>query len=105
VARQDDSLGAKVTAVVDVSKAYARQEVTGPLKSLGRFIGAGLAGAVLLGIGVVCLALALLRGIQTTEWRWLSGTWSFVPYLIVIAVLIVVAALAGLRIKKVSQHL
>ena len=42
-----------VTEVVDLLKAYARQELLGPLRGAGRWVSMGLAGSVALVVGVV----------------------------------------------------
>lgn len=73
---------------------YARQETLGPLKGLGRTIGFGVGGAVLVSIGVVLLALAGLRVLQSETGTALTGNLSWIPYLIVVAGLGAVAALA-----------
>jgi H+/Cl- antiporter ClcA len=101
VADPSDSFAGRVTAVVDISKAYARQEVVGPLKHLGRFVGLGLAGAVFLGLGAIMLALALLRFLQEDAGSWTTGNWSWLPYLLVSIPLALAAVLALSRIPKV----
>lgn len=59
---------------------YAKQETVDPLKTLGRYIGFGLAGSVLIGAGLSLLLLAMLRGLQSVEVL-ADPTWSWVPYL------------------------
>lgn len=46
---------------------YAKQETIDPLKRLGRYLGFGLGGALALGLGVLLLLLALLRGLQELD--------------------------------------
>ncbi len=79
---------------------YGKQETVDPLKNLGRYLGAGIAGSVLVGTGIALLLLAVLRGLQAigageTALGHPGGTFnhdlSFVPYLIV-------AILAGLAV-------
>lgn len=72
---------------------YVKQETLVPLKSLGRWIGFGIAGSLLLGFGVVFIAMAGLRALQTETGETFTGNWSWVPYLIVIAALAFGAAL------------
>lgn len=67
--------------------AYFKQETTEPLKSLGRVLAFGIAGSLLLGIGVMFLAIGALRLIQQ-ETSAFDGNWSFVPYLFVITALL-----------------
>lgn len=71
----------------ELLKAYARQETVDPLKGLGRFLGFGIAGALLVGLGGLFLALSLLRLLQRFEV--FTGTWSWAPYLIVLIALVV----------------
>ncbi|HWC68317.1 MAG TPA: phage holin family protein [Acidimicrobiales bacterium] len=93
--------GAQINEAVELVKAYARQETIEPLKNTGRFLGFGVAGAVLLGIGMIFLLLAVLRVLQT-ETDAFDGTWSFVPYLIVFVVAVAIVALAVSRVQRGS---
>ena len=86
--------------VVDLIKAYARQETVDPLKGAGRWVGLGLAGSILLMIGGVALTLALLRFLQEEGGSWTTGNLSWLPYIITFVVLIVVIAVLALRINK-----
>ncbi len=72
--------------------AYTKQETVDPLSQLGRYVGFGLAGAFLLGLGYVFLAMGLLRVLQYWGPQYLTGNWSWVPYAIVV---VVSAGLAG----------
>ena len=77
--------------LVDLFRRYLRQETVEPLRSLGRYILFGAAGSVLVGVGLVLLAVGALRGLQV--WGELDGRWSWVPYLVAALPL----ALAGVR--------
>ena len=94
-----------VGEMVDLVKTYVRQETVGPLKGLGRKVGLGAAGAVLVGMGVFFLALGLLRVIQDKLPRLASGALSWLSYLIVIAFCVIVTLLAMSRIKKIDKEL
>jgi hypothetical protein len=86
--------------LVDVVRDYAKQETIGPLKGAGRWIGAGLAGAVLLGIGLSLVLLGVLRLIQT-EWdRAATGSLSWLAYLIVLVLCLGLIALTVSRINR-----
>ena len=69
----------QVTELKDMVVAYARQETVDPLRTLGRHLGFGIGGALVIGTGWVFALLALLRGLQRIEffndpvrgWRWL----------------------------------
>jgi hypothetical protein len=86
--------------------AYAKQETVEPIKGLGKYAGFGVAGAALLGLGVVFMAIGLLRLLQDETGSTFTGAWSFVPYVIVIVVSGIIAALAwaarGKRKNKTS---
>jgi len=71
----------------DLVLAYAKQETLEPLKSLGRYLAFGLGGGLLLGVGVLFLALSGLRALQTETGSTFTGSWSWAPYAIMVAVL------------------
>jgi hypothetical protein len=95
---------AAATDTVDLVKAYAKQEILEPIQGAGRSTGYGVGAALCLGIGVVLLAVALLRFLQTMTGDTFDGNWSWVPYLIVLVVACAVAALSVSRIKKTRYH-
>jgi hypothetical protein len=97
--RSDD---ASVGEVLDLVKAYARQETLGPLKGAGRWLGFGVAGALCLGIGLVLVALGVLRFIQTQWDTVFDGAWSFVPYLIVLVLVVATTVFALSRVSKAT---
>ena len=69
-----------------LTKDYARQETVDPLKGVGRYLGYGVAGALLGGVGVILLMLAGLRALQTETGDAFDGNLSWLPYLIVLVV-------------------
>ena len=86
-----------VKEIAQLSLTYVKQETKVPLMGLGRFLGFGLAGGVFLGTGAVLLTLAVLRGLQTalsyervklsgermvSERGPLSGSWTWLPYVL-----------------------
>lgn len=75
---------------------YAKQETVDPLKGLGSFLKYGLAGALLLGIAAIELAIALMRLLQAEAPGVFDGRLSFLPYLITL----VVTGLVLLWVKK-----
>lgn len=78
----------------DVVLAYFRQEAVDPLKRLAAWLGFGLAGGIFLCTGLVLLALAGLRALQTETGDHLAGSLSWSPYAIVLAGVLVVFLLA-----------
>jgi hypothetical protein len=86
--------------VIDVVVAYAKQETLGPLRGAGRWLGAGVAGSLLLGLGSLLILLGLLRLLQT-EWdRSATGSLSWLSYLIVLVVAALVLVLVLKRINR-----
>jgi hypothetical protein len=88
------------TELWEMTVAYAKQETIDPLKGLGRFVGAGIGGAIFLGIGVGLLMLAGLRALQTETSTTFTGNFSWAPYLIVVAGGLVLILLAVLRVTR-----
>jgi hypothetical protein len=91
------SAPALITELWELVKAYVQQELAVPLRGLGRYVGYGLAGSLLVGIGSFLVALGLLRVLQTETDGWFDGHWEFVPYLVVAVLSVAVAALALTR--------
>jgi membrane protein implicated in regulation of membrane protease activity len=85
--------------------AYVKQEAADPLTGLKRYAGFGLAGAVLMGTGVFFLAIGGLRAMQQYG-GWLThGNWSWVPYFVVVAVMMVIAALVWMARSRKARKL
>jgi hypothetical protein len=92
---------AQISDVVDLVKEYAEQESLGPIKGAGRWLGAGAAGAALLGGGCALLVLGLLRMIQNEFGESFSGEWSYLlPYLFALIASVAVMGFAAWRISK-----
>ena len=93
----DDKKGVPTlaTELWELVVAYAKQETIVPVKRLGRFIGLGVAGSFVLGIGLTMLTLAALRALQTETGSMFRGNWSWAPYTITLLACGVVAAFAA----------
>jgi hypothetical protein len=92
----------------DLVVTYVRQETVVPLRQLGRYAGFGIGGALLLGLGVVLLGVGSLRALQTETGDTFTGDWSWVPYLIVFAALLLGGAITwrarrGWRARKEAR--
>jgi NO-binding membrane sensor protein with MHYT domain len=94
------SLPEIATELWELTVAYAKQETIDPLKGLGRFVGAGIGGAIFLGIGVSLLLLSGLRALQTETGTTFTGNLSWAPYLIAVAVGLILIGLAILRVSR-----
>lgn len=103
VANRPAPIPQAVTELIQLVKAYFKQETTEPLKALGRVVAFGVAGSLLLGTGVIFVALGILRLLQDETDTTFHGNWSIIPYVVVIIALLVAAALVfkiGTRTKK-----
>jgi hypothetical protein len=89
--------------------SYAKQETVDPLKTLGQYLGYGISGAILIGTGLFFGLLALLRGLQDITFfnnpaEPEGGTWSWMPYFIVMIVGLVIAGLFLRTLYKFTQQ-
>ncbi len=101
MSKQDDKgLGSHFNELLGLVVAYAKQETVVPLKSLGRFVAFGTAGALLLATGGAMLTLAAVRVIQTESRPHLTGNLTWVPYLGGVLVAAVGVVWAVTRIGK-----
>jgi formate/nitrite transporter FocA (FNT family) len=96
---ESDGIFSELGEVKDLIVAYAKQETIEPIKSLGRYIAMGMAGSMLLSVGLVLLVLAGLRALQTETGSTFDGNWSFAPYLIVV---VVAGVLAGITFSRIG---
>ena len=87
------SLPQLVIELKDLIVAYLKQETVVPIKQLGRYLAFGIAGSILMGVGVILMSLGLLRLLQTQTGDTFADDWSWVPYLIVFAALVIGAAI------------
>jgi hypothetical protein len=97
----DKSLPTLASELWDLVRAYAKQETVEPLKGLGRYVGYGLGGGVLLSMGLFLLALGGLRVLQEETGTTFQGNWSWAPYLIVVAV---AALIIGLLVSRMGKR-
>jgi hypothetical protein len=86
--------------------AYAKQETVDPLKGLGRYVAFGVLGALLIGTGVMFLAVGALRALQgDSDGPHFTGNMSWAPYAIVVVGAFAIAGLSwfiGTRKRKKS---
>jgi len=102
MARRDDeheSLPGQAQDLFRLVVGYAKQETLDPIKGLGRFLGFGLAGALVGSLGLVLLLLGALRALQT-ETSAFEGRRTWIPYVLVV---MVSASIAGGALKARSR--
>lgn len=92
----------EVKDLVDLMRDYAKQETVGPLKGAGQFLAYGVAGSVVLSIGVVMLILAGLRALQTQTGTALTGNLSWIPYFVMMVASMAVVGLSALAVVRNS---
>jgi membrane protein DedA with SNARE-associated domain len=80
----------------DLVVTYLKQQTLVPLQKLGRYVGFGVLGSLLMGFGVLFLGVSLLRVLQTETSDTFTGDWSWVPYVITFVALLVGGALVWL---------
>lgn len=97
-ARRGNSPNAALTEMKTLLIGYARQEIVTPLTQLGKTLKLGVLGALSIGIGLIFLAIAGLRLLQTEASGVFDGNMSALPYVVVlIGLLVVLAGVFALR--------
>ena len=104
VRHSQKSLPTLATELWELIVSYLKQETLEPIKGLGKFVAYGLVGSLLLAIGLVMMAIAVLRVVQVeTRPHW-GGHLSWLPYVVTIvavgAVALLVASRIGVERKK-----
>ena len=84
--RDDKSLPGEAQELFQLVVGYAKQETLDPIRNLGRWIGFGLAGALLGSLGAVLLLLGGLRLLQTETGDAFDGRLTWIPYVLVLVV-------------------
>ena len=81
----------------ELAVRYVKEETVKPIKDLGRFLAYGTLGSLFVGFGYVFLLIGALRYLQ---WQFpvLDGSLSWLPYLIVAALALLVIALTAWRV-------
>jgi flagellar biosynthesis protein FliQ len=83
--------------VRDLFVRYLKEQTVQPLKDLGRFVTYGALGSIFVAFGLVIGLLGLLRMFQDI-FPVLDGSLSWIPYLIVVVLALLIGALVVQRI-------
>lgn len=100
---KDKGTGEVVKDLWQLVRDYAKQETIDPFKAIGRFLAFGMAGAVVLSLGVLFAVLAILRGLQTETDEHLTGSLTWVPYVVAFVLSAVIVAVAVRAITKPNR--
>lgn len=100
---KDKGTGEVVKDLWQLVRDYAKQETIDPFKAIGRFLAFGMAGAVVLSLGVLFAVLAILRGLQTETDQHLTGSLTWVPYVVAFVLSAVIVAVAVRAITKPNR--
>jgi hypothetical protein len=95
----DQDLPTLVSELWDLVVRYAKQEALDPILALKRYVGWGLAGAVLLAVGLPLLLLGVLRAIEQETSPHLAGNLSWIPY---VGVMVVSGVIMYLLIRGIG---
>jgi hypothetical protein len=104
VPEQSRSLPAEATDVWQLLVAYAKQETIEEIKPIGRFVIWGVAGSLLLSLGLVLLTLSALRALQTETGSVFQEHLSWIPYVITLVGAGALAALSGRAISARNRR-
>jgi uncharacterized membrane protein len=81
----------------EIAIRYVKEETIKPIKDLGRFVAFGTLGSIFVGFGSVLMLVGALRYLQW-QFRVLDGSLSWLPYLIVAVLALIIIALTVWRV-------
>lgn len=91
--------GSSITELIDLVRAYAKQETIGELRGTGRWLAWGAIGGISVLLGLLFVLLGVLRLLQSTVFEGSSGL-SWVPYFIVLLLTVALVLFSQSRISK-----
>ena len=95
--------GSSFTELIDLVRAYAKQETIGELRGTGRWLAWGAIGGISILLGLLFVLVGVLRLLQSTLFEGSSGM-SWAPYFIVLALTVVLVIFSQSRIRKPFLH-
>ena len=91
--------GSSLTELVDLVRAYAKQETIGELRGTGRWLAWGAVGGISILLGLLFTLVGVLRLLQSTVFD-SSTSFSWVPYFIVLGLALALIVFLQSRIRK-----
>ena len=95
--------GSSFTELIDLVRAYAKQETIGELRGTGRWLAWGAVGGISILLGLLFVLIGVLRLLQSTLFEG-SSAMSWAPYFIVLALTVVLVIFSQSRIRKPFLH-
>lgn len=95
--------GSSITELIDLVRAYAKQETIGELRGTGRWLAWGAIGGLSILLGLLFTLVGVLRLLQSTAFEG-SSALSWAPYFIVLALTIALVVFSQSRIRKPFLH-
>ena len=97
---EQDLISEKFIELRSLLVRYAKQEIRDPITALAKWVSLGLLGMLFLVVGTGLGAVGLLRLLQN-EFSLFNGSLSFLPYVLVSAILLIVIIVS---LKALRRH-
>lgn len=85
--------------LVDLVRAYAKQETIGELRGTGRWLVWGAVGGISILLGLLFTLVGVLRLLQSTIFDG-ATTFSWIPYFVVLALALALIVFSQSRVRK-----
>ncbi len=95
--------GSSISELIDLVRAYAKQETIGELQGTGRWLAWGALGGLSILVGLLFVLIGVLRLLQSTLFNG-SSAMSWVPYFIVLTLTVALVVFSQSRIRKPFLH-
>ena len=91
--------GSSLAELVELVRAYAKQETIGELRGTGRWLAWGAVGGISILLGLLFTLIGVLRLLQSTVFDGATA-FSWIPYFIVLGLALVLIVFSQSRIRK-----
>lgn len=91
--------GSSLAELIELVRAYAKQETIGELRGTGRWLAWGAVGGISILLGLLFTLIGVLRLLQSTVFDG-STAFSWIPYFIVLGLALVLIVFSQTRIRK-----